>query len=119
MRYFQLTKFDTVPQPILYFKMRSHETLRIRTPVPDIQNEEYDAVTTIKAAEMKGQHIPTMILAISITNYCVYIYNDSDINLYFAFITGLLWLACLLDALNDRNLSIRAEYTEANLESTV
>ena len=99
--------------------MRSHDTLRIRTPVPDIHNEEYDDVTTIKAAEMKGQHIPTMILAISITNYCVYIYNDSDINLYFAFITGLLWLACLLDALNDRNLSIRAEYTEANLESTV
>jgi hypothetical protein len=99
--------------------MRSHETLRIRTPAPDIQNEEYDEVSTIKAAETKGQHIPTMILAISITNYCVYIYNDSHINLYFAFITGLLWLACLLDALNDKNLSIRAEYTEANLESTV
>jgi hypothetical protein len=99
--------------------MRSHETLRIRTPAPDIQNEEYDEVSTIKAAETKGQHIPTMILAISITNYCVYIYNDSETNLYFAFITGLLWLGCLLDALNDKNLSIRAEYTEANLESTV
>jgi hypothetical protein len=99
--------------------MRSHDTLRIRTPVADIQNEECDDVTTIKAAEMKGQHIPTIILTISMTNYAIYIYNDNEINLYFALITALLWLGCLLDAWNDKNLSIRAEYTEANLESTV
>jgi hypothetical protein len=119
MRCFQLIKFDAPPQPILYFKMRSHETLRIRTPAPDVQSEEYDDVSTIKAAETRGQHIPTIILAISITNYCVYIYNDSEINLYFAFITGLLWLGCLLDALNDKNLSIRAEYVDAHVESMV
>jgi hypothetical protein len=53
--------------------MRSHETLRIRTPAPDVQSEEYDDVSTIKAAETRGQHSPTIILAISITNYCVYI----------------------------------------------
>lgn len=99
--------------------MRHHESLRIRTPAPDIQGEECEEDQLTTVADTRGRMIPTLVLTISMTNFAVFVYSGSEINLYISIVSALLWLLCLLDAINDKNISVRTEQIIPQLESGV
>ena len=113
------TKFDTRRCASTIFKMRHHESLRIRTPAPDVQDEECEEDQTTTVVDTGARIIPTVVLTVSMTNFAVFVYSGSEINLYICIVSAFLWTLCLLDAINDKNMSVRAEYVMPQLESGV
>ena len=90
--------------------MPAHESLRIRTPPPDSQEEESDEQIK-KTADRKARNIPTIIMATAMINLLVYIYTSNEMNLYFAVASGFIWIMFLFDSLHDKNAWKNIHYT--------
>lgn len=93
--------------------MPAHETLRIRTPPPD-NDDEPD-----KRKETKCQHIPTTIFAVALVNFVIYLYNSNELNLSMSGICGAIWLTQLFIAIADKSAAARMRYADAEMESGV
>jgi len=93
--------------------MPAHESLRIRTPPPDNDDEPY------KRRETKCQHIPTTIFAVALVNLMIYIYNSNELNLSMSGICGAIWLTHLFIAIADKDATARMRYADVEMESGV
>lgn len=74
--------------------MSCKEHLRIRSPV----HQEEGLIDIKQNADAVINTIPTYILIINLVNSGLYVYNGDTIHLYFAIITGVMWIGVLLDA---------------------
>ena len=99
--------------------MQPSDSLRIRTPVVDIQIPEYEKETGDTASNKTLQRIPTYILIISMTNFTIFVYNGDKTHLYFSIVTGILWVLSLLDAIHDKNIIPRPRQIIPELETEV
>ena len=70
------------------------EHLRIRSP----PHEEEALIESKNNADVVINTIPTYILIINLVNSALYVYNGDTTHLYFAIITGAMWIGALLDA---------------------
>jgi len=82
--------------------MSCKEHLRIRSP----PQEEETLTETKNNADVVINIIPTYILIINLVNSALYIHNGDMIHLYFAIITGIMWIGALLDAVYNPKASI-------------
>ena len=70
------------------------EHLRIRSP----PQQEEASIETKNNADVVINTIPTYILIINLVNSALYVYNGDTTHLYFAIITGAMWIGVLLEA---------------------
>lgn len=99
--------------------MPAHESLRIRTPPPDSQDEEHELELVREKADRKAKSIPTVMMGIVMMNTLTYIYTNSDVNLYAAIATGLIWCGLLICAIYDRTSKHRIHYSSPTIDSAV
>jgi hypothetical protein len=99
--------------------MPAHESLRIRTPPPDSQDEEQEVEQIRVFADRKARNIPAIMMGVVMMNTLTYIYTNSEVNLYAAIATGLIWCGLLLCAIYDRTSKHKIYYTSPNLVSSV
>ncbi len=92
--YINQTKLNHfVPEIYSISGMYDKDQLRIRTP-PYISE---DLSTKTETAEIYIRHsIPTYILIITFANLALYIYNGNSVHMYFAIVTGVIWLMAFL-----------------------
>jgi len=74
--------------------MSCKEHLRIRSPI----HQEEVSADFKNNADVVVHTIPTYILIINLVNSALYIYNGDTTHLYFAIITGVMWIGVLVDA---------------------
>lgn len=70
------------------------EHLRIRS----LPQQEEASTETKNNADVVINTIPTYILIINLVNSALYVYNGDTTHLYFAIITGAMWIGVLLEA---------------------
>ena len=97
--------------------MPPQETLRIRTPPPD--NEEDSDEQLKKTADLKSRNIPTIIFGITLTNLAIYAYNTDVMNLYMAAVCGVIWIGFCMDAVYDRAAQRRLMHMTPEFNSGV
>lgn len=84
--------------------MQHSESLRIRSPLPDVHTSESHTDPSDNESTKPIQRIPTYILIISMTNFTIFVYTGNETNLYFSIITFILWMLSLIDAVYDKNI---------------
>lgn len=84
--------------------MQHSESLRIRSPLPDLHNSDRDKDSSDDESTKPIQRIPTYTLIISMTNFTIFVYTGNETNLYFSIITAIIWILCFLDASYDKNI---------------
>ena len=91
--------------------MPAHESLRIRTPPPDSQDEEHELEPVRATADRKARNIPAIMMGVVMMNTLGYIYTNNDVNLYAAIATGIIWCGLLLCAIYDRTSKHKIHYS--------
>jgi len=99
--------------------MQHSDSLRIRTPLPDIQQWDSDKIPGDSNQNKSLQRIPTYILIISMTNFTIFVYNGDVTHLYFSIVTTILWILSLLDAIYDTKTMTYPRQAATHLESEV
>jgi hypothetical protein len=99
--------------------MQHSDSLRIRTPIAEIQTRDYDKISEDSNQNKSLHRIPTYILIISMTNFTIFIYNGDLTHLYFSIITTILWVLSLLDAIYDTKTMTYPREAATHLESEV
>ena len=84
--------------------MQHSESLRIRSPLPDVHNSDRDKDSSDDESTKPIQRIPTYTLIISMTNFAIFVYTGNETNLYFSIITSILWMLSLIEAVYDKNI---------------
>ena len=97
--------------------MPAHESLRIRTPPPDSQDEELEIERA--KADMNVMKIPTIIMGILMMNTLGYIYTNNDTNLYAAILCGFIWIGFLICVIYDRKEKYIIHYSTSTLDTSV
>lgn len=99
--------------------MHQTDSLRIRTPLPEIQQRDSDKIPGDSNQNKSLQRIPTYILIISMTNFTIFVYNGDVTHLYFSIVTAILWILSLLDVIYDTKTTMYPRQAATHLESEV